>query len=59
MKIGYPIAFGGMTTAMQHSTVLGLLQESRHESEAAKLLIRDGIPGVVQVPWRISDVAWP
>jgi cell division protein FtsA len=38
VKIGYPIAFGGMTTAMQHpkfSTVLGLLQESRHYSEAA------------------------
>lgn len=38
VKIGYPMAFGGMTTAMQHpkfSTVLGLLQESRHESEAA------------------------
>ncbi len=38
VKIGYPIAFGGMTTAMQHpkfSTVLGLLQESRHVSEAA------------------------
>lgn len=38
VKIGYPVAFGGMTTAMQHpkfSTVLGLLQESRHESEAA------------------------
>lgn len=37
VKIGYPIAFGGMTTAMQHpkfSTVLGLLQESRHESYA-------------------------
>lgn len=37
VKIGYPMAFGGMTTAMQHpkfSTVLGLLQESRHESEA-------------------------
>jgi cell division protein FtsA len=38
VKIGYPMAFGGMTTAMQHpkfSTVLGLLQESRHETEAA------------------------
>ncbi len=38
VKIGYPMAFGGMTTAMQHpkfSTVLGLLQESRHYSEAA------------------------
>jgi cell division protein FtsA len=38
VKIGYPNAFGGMTTTMQHpkfSTVLGLLQESRHESEAA------------------------
>lgn len=38
VKIGYPVAFGGMTTAMQHpkfSTVLGLLQESRHETEAA------------------------
>jgi cell division protein FtsA len=37
VKIGYPMAFGGMTTAMQHpkfSTVLGLLQESRHVSEA-------------------------
>jgi cell division protein FtsA len=37
VKIGYPMAFGGMTTAMQHpkfSTVLGLLQESRHETEA-------------------------
>lgn len=38
VKIGYPNAFGGMTTAMQHpkfSTVLGLLQESRHYSEAS------------------------
>lgn len=38
VKIGYPNAFGGMTTAMQHpkfSTVLGLLQESRHVSGAA------------------------
>jgi cell division protein FtsA len=37
VKIGIPQAFGGMTTAMQHpkfSTVLGLLQESRYESEA-------------------------
>lgn len=37
VKIGYPQSFGGMTTAMQHpkfSTVLGLLQESRHVSEA-------------------------
>src|SRR5690606_20900945 len=33
VKLGYPMAFGGMTTAMQHpkfSTVLGLLQESQH-----------------------------
>jgi cell division protein FtsA len=37
VKVGYPQAFGGMTTAMQHpkfSTVLGLLQESSHMSEA-------------------------
>ena len=37
VKLGYPSAFGGMTTAMQHpkfSTVLGLLQESQHASEA-------------------------
>ena len=37
VKLGYPSAFGGMTTAMQHpkfSTVLGLLQESQHESHA-------------------------
>lgn len=37
VKLGYPNAFGGMTTAMQHpkfSTVLGLLQESQHASEA-------------------------
>lgn len=37
VKLGYPNAFGGMTTAMQHpkfSTVLGLLQESQHVSEA-------------------------
>jgi cell division protein FtsA len=37
VKMGYPAAFGGMTTAMQHpkfSTVLGLLQESRCVSEA-------------------------
>lgn len=37
VKMGYPAAFGGMTTAMQHpkfSTVLGLLQESQHVSEA-------------------------
>jgi cell division protein FtsA len=37
VKVGYPMAFGGMTTAMQHpkfSTVLGLLQESQHASEA-------------------------
>jgi cell division protein FtsA len=37
VKLGYPSAFGGMTTAMQHpkfSTVLGLLQESNHFSEA-------------------------
>jgi cell division protein FtsA len=36
-KVGYPISFGGMTSAMQHpkfSTVLGLLQESNHVSEA-------------------------
>ena len=38
VKLGYPQAFGGMTTAMQHpkfSTVLGLLQESRHVTEAS------------------------
>lgn len=37
VKLGYPHAFGGMTTAMQHpkfSTVLGLLQESQQESAA-------------------------
>ena len=37
VKVGYPTAFGGMTTAMQHpkfSTVLGLLQESNHISVA-------------------------
>ncbi len=37
VKLGYPSAFGGMTSAMQHpkfSTVLGLLQESQHASEA-------------------------
>lgn len=37
VKLGYPQAFGGMTTAMQHpkfSTVLGLLQESNHASVA-------------------------
>ncbi|WP_408098420.1 cell division protein FtsA [Peredibacter sp. HCB2-198] len=37
VKMGYPTAFGGMTTAMQHpkfSTVLGLLQESTHASKA-------------------------
>lgn len=37
VKLGYPQAFGGMTTAMQHpkfSTVLGLLQESNHISHA-------------------------
>lgn len=37
VKLGYPQAFGGMTTAMQHpkfSTVLGLLQESTHFSAA-------------------------
>lgn len=37
VKVGYPSAFGGMTTAMQHpkfSTVLGLLQESQFASEA-------------------------
>ncbi|MCM2349623.1 MAG: cell division protein FtsA [Bacteriovoracaceae bacterium] len=37
VKLGYPSAFGGMTTAMQHpkfSTVLGLLQESQHASQA-------------------------
>lgn len=37
VKMGYPAAFGGMTTAMQHpkfSTVLGLLQESNHLSHA-------------------------
>jgi len=38
VKLGYPSAFGGMTTAMQHpkfSTVLGLLQESQHASRAS------------------------
>lgn len=37
VKLGYPTAFGGMTSAMQHpkfSTVLGLLQESHHVSMA-------------------------
>ncbi|HXH31736.1 MAG TPA: cell division protein FtsA [Bacteriovoracaceae bacterium] len=37
VKVGYPQPFGGMTTAMQHpkfSTVLGLLQESQHVTEA-------------------------
>jgi cell division protein FtsA len=37
VKLGYPQAFGGMTSAMQHpkfSTVLGLLQESNKFSEA-------------------------
>lgn len=37
VKIGFPQAFGGMTSAMQHpkfSTVLGLLQESHHVSRA-------------------------
>ncbi len=37
VKVGYPAAFGGMTSAMQHpkfSTVLGLLQESNHVSAA-------------------------
>ena len=37
VKIGFPQAFGGMTSAMQHpkfSTVLGLLQESDHVSRA-------------------------
>jgi cell division protein FtsA len=37
VKVGYPQAFGGMTSAMQHpkfSTVLGLLQESNKVSEA-------------------------
>lgn len=37
VKLGYPTAFGGMTTAMQHpkfSTVLGLLQETQHTSIA-------------------------
>lgn len=37
VKMGYPAAFGGMTSAMQHpkfSTVLGLLQESRNVSHA-------------------------
>jgi cell division protein FtsA len=37
VKLGYPAACGGMSTAMQHpkfSTVLGLLQESKHYSEA-------------------------
>lgn len=37
VKLGYPQAFGGMTTAMQHpkfSTVLGLLQETTHTSAA-------------------------
>jgi cell division protein FtsA len=37
VKMGYPAAFGGMTTAMQHpkfSTVLGLLQESKNVSHA-------------------------
>jgi cell division protein FtsA len=37
VKLGYPAAFGGMTSAMQHpkfSTVLGLLQEARSSSRA-------------------------
>jgi len=37
VKLGYPHAFGGMTTAMQHpkfSTVLGLLQETQQMSKA-------------------------
>jgi cell division protein FtsA len=37
VKVGYPQAIGGMTSAMQHpkfSTVLGLLQESTHASAA-------------------------
>ena len=37
VKMGYPVAFGGMTTAMQHpkfSTVLGLIQESKNITEA-------------------------
>jgi cell division protein FtsA len=37
VKMGYPVAFGGMTTAMQHpkfSTVLGLIQESTNLSQA-------------------------
>lgn len=37
VKLGYPSSFGGMTSAMQHpkfSTVLGLLQESEHYSNA-------------------------
>jgi cell division protein FtsA len=40
VKMGYPAAFGGMTTAKQHqkfSTVLGLLQESNHLSNARTL----------------------
>jgi cell division protein FtsA len=38
VKVGYPHAFGGMTSAMQHpkfSTVLGLLQESNKFSVAS------------------------
>jgi cell division protein FtsA len=37
VKMGFPMAFGGMTTAMQHpkfSTVLGLIQESTNLSQA-------------------------
>ncbi len=40
VKMGYPAAFGGMTTAMQHpkfSTVLGLLQEANNVSHARTL----------------------
>jgi cell division protein FtsA len=40
VKLGYPQACGGMSSAMQHpkfSTVLGLLQESKHSSEAVTL----------------------
>jgi cell division protein FtsA len=41
VKLGYPSAFGGMTTAMQNpkfSTVLGLLQESQHASQARTIV---------------------
>lgn len=37
VKLGYPVAFGGMTTTMQHpkfSTVLGLIQQSTNISSA-------------------------